>query len=214
MVHYSFPFLIQSLQRKLTTGILPGEEMHLKMAHAIRRVALPEDISHAKPAGVLIMLYEKPSLGLHVIMVRRISGQGRDKHAGQIAFPGGKRDPSDRDLMYTALREAGEEVAVDLTQVDVLGALSSLYIPVSKFLVHPYVSFVHGWPQLSPQETEIDTILDLPLSSFRAHEARQTTRIALTNRITLNHVPCFFIEGHVIWGATAMIMNELLELLN
>lgn len=163
---------------------------------------------------MLITLFEKNPGDFHVIFIRRASSSEQDKHAGQIGFPGGKRENGDRDIMFTALREAEEEIALDLTQIDVLGALTPLYIPVSKYLVHPFVAYAAQVPNLSRQEREIEDILEIPLAVFKSTNIRQTTHISLSKGITLNHVPCFLIDNHVIWGATAMIMNELLEVLS
>jgi hypothetical protein len=79
--------------------------------------------------------------------------------------------------------------------------------------VHPFVAYAWEPPVLARQESEIEEILELPLAEFKSASVRQETRIQLASNITLNHVPCFLVNGHVIWGATAMIMNELLEVL-
>ena len=209
----SRPPLINSLHSKLVNGSLPGETAHLEMAHAIRKAYSPSDIHTTKEAGVLITLFESAPGSFSIILIRRGSGHEADKHAGQIGFPGGKKEDGDKDMIYTALREAEEEIALDLAAIDILGPLSPIYIPVSKFRVHPYVSFALQPPLLSRQESEIEEILLLPLSEFRSGNARQTTRINISPGITLNHVPCFLVMGHVIWGATAMILNELFELM-
>ena len=210
----SRPPFIDALHDRVVHHPLPGIDAHLRMAHAVRKV---EPVIHpelSRDAAVLICLYERSPGGMHIIFIRRGSGHESDKHAGQIAFPGGKRDIDDRDLMYTALREAHEEVGIDLTAVDVLGPLTPLYITVSKFLVHPYVAFLNKPPVLTRQEFEIEEILELPLAAFRSADARQATRIGLASGITLNHVPCFQVDNHIIWGATAMILNEFLEVIS
>ncbi|HUR30005.1 MAG TPA: CoA pyrophosphatase [Saprospiraceae bacterium] len=210
----SRPPLINSLHERLAREPLPGLEAHLKMAHPIRKADPGQASDIQKEAAVLITLFEKTPGDLHLIFIRRGSSHEQDKHAGQIGFPGGKKEPSDPDMIFTALREAEEEIALDLTLIDVLGPLTPLYINVSKFLVHPYVSFAWEPPILTRQESEIEEILELPLAEFRTLGVRQETRIQLSTGITLNHVPCFLVNGHVIWGATAMIMNELLEILS
>ena len=184
------------------------------MAHSIRKVSPDPSPDIKREAGVLITLFEKTPGDFHIIFIRRGSSSEQDKHAGQIGFPGGKRESTDRDMMFTALREAEEEIGLDLSQIDVLGPLTPLYIPVSKYLVHPFVSYCAQVPHLSRQESEIEEILEIPLSVFKSASVRQSTRIPLSMGITLNHVPCFLVGNHVIWGATAMIMNELLEVLS
>jgi 8-oxo-dGTP pyrophosphatase MutT (NUDIX family) len=172
------------------------------------------DPSVTRDAAVLLTLFEKTPGDWHLIFIRRNSSHEQDKHAGQVGFPGGKRDLTDPDLMYTALREAEEEVAIDLSGIDVLGPLSPLYITVSKFLVHPYLAYSWKTPRLIRQESEIEDILEFPLAYFLDPATRQETRIHLTTGIVLNHVPAFMVEGQVIWGATAMILSELLDIIS
>ncbi len=214
MSSLSRPAFIDTLHDRVIHQPLPGIPAHLRMAHAVRKVEPTIRKDETRDAAVLICLYEKSAGGMHLVFIRRGSGHDSDKHAGQIAFPGGKRDPEDRDLMYTALREANEEVGLDLTTVDVLGPITPLYITVSKFMVHPYVAFLTQPPILTRQESEIEEILELPLAAIRSADVRQSTKIRLASGITLNHVPCFQVDNHIIWGATAMILNEFLEIIS
>jgi len=165
-----------------------------------------------REAAVLMTLFESSPGDWHMIFIKRSNGHARDKHAGQIGFPGGKREPADPDLLYTALREAGEEVSLDLTQVDVLGKLTPLYITVSKFMVHPFLAYSAVIPSLKRQEEEVEEIFEWPLRLLTDPGARTETRIRLHSGIVLNHVPAFQVGEQVIWGATAMILNELLEI--
>ena len=209
----SRPPFINALQAALLDRKLPGAEAHQKMAHPIRKANLfPTDIP-VRNAAVLIVLFEKLPGDFHLIFIRRTISKEGDKHSGQIAFPGGKAEDQDPDYMYTALREAHEETALDLSQIDVLGSLSPIYINVSNFLVHPFLAYSWQIPILQRQETEIEEILELPLSAFQAPSSVQETRIQISPGIILNHVPCFRIDDHVIWGATAMIMSEFLQVI-
>lgn len=214
MFSTSRPLLIEQLQKKLLSGPLPGPAAHARMAHAVRRADPMADPATTREAAVLITLFEKTPGDWHLILIRRTSSHQQDKHAGQVAFPGGKRELGDPDLMYTALRETEEEVAIDLATIDVLGALSPLYITVSKFLVHPFVAYAWKPPQLVRQEQEIEEIMEVPLSAFFDPATRQETRIRLSGGIILNHVPAYAIEGNIIWGATAMILSEFLEIMS
>ena len=207
------PSFIEALQHRLLDGPLPGHAAHQRMAHAVRRVEPLVDPAVSREAGVLITFYHPAPADWRLIFIRRAGGHARDKHAGQVAFPGGKREAGDPDLMYTALREAEEEIALDLRHVDVLGALSPLYITVSKFMVHPFVAYAADLPPLVRQAEEIEEILELPLLAIFDPAARQSTRIRLQGGMILNHVPAYVVGGHVIWGATAMILSELLELM-
>lgn len=213
MTSTSRPKLIESLQTQLLIGSLPGAEAHARMAHAVRKVEPNPDKQTTRDAAVLLTLFEKEPDDWHLIFIRRGSSHQRDKHAGQIGFPGGKAEAEDPDLMYTALREAEEETSIDLTGIDVLGALSPLYITVSKFMVHPYLAYSWKQPKLHPQESEVEEIIEIPLDRFIGDAARQETRIRLSQGIVLNHVPSFQVNGNTIWGATAMILNEFLDIL-
>jgi 8-oxo-dGTP pyrophosphatase MutT (NUDIX family) len=213
MIAASRPSLIEQLQHKLIHEPLPGQASHFRMAHAVRKVEPAPESGTTRDAAVLITLFEKKPGDWHLIFIRRTSSHPQDKHAGQVGFPGGKREVSDPDLMYTALRETEEEIAIDLSVIDVLGPLSPLYITVSKFLVHPYLAYSWKTPQLIRQESEVEEILELPLAHFFDPASRQDTRIHLTTGIILNHVPSFKVNGQVIWGATAMILSELLDIM-
>jgi len=180
----------------------------------MRKVDPHPDVTTTRDAAVLIILFEKTPGDFHLIFIRRASSHDGDKHAGQVGFPGGKSETSDPDLIYTALREAHEEISIDLAQIDVLGPLSPLYITVSKFMVHPFLAYSWKAPVLLRQEREIEEILELPLSSFMTPSSIQQSEIRLATGIILNHVPCYQINGHLIWGATAMIMSELLEMMH
>jgi 8-oxo-dGTP pyrophosphatase MutT (NUDIX family) len=208
------PALIEALQHKLLLGNLPGEAAHFKMAHAVRKAEAVPHPDSKRDAAVMIILFEKTRDDWHVLFIRRTALHDQDKHAGQIAFPGGKMDPTDRDLMYTALRETEEEVAIDLASLDVLGQLTPLYITVSKFLVHPFVAYAHVPPAHTRHEAEVEEVLELPLAAFRERGVLQEMRIRIHSGIILNHVPAYEINGYTIWGATAMIMSELLDLLD
>lgn len=210
--NFPFPEFIARLYGLLHDKPLPGIDAHLRMAHAVRKVDTAPDPATKKDAAVLVTFFEKKPQDWHILFIRRTGKLEKDKHAGQIAFPGGKKDPSDRDLVYTALREAEEEIALDLTAIDVLGALTPLYIPVSRFLVHPFVAYARHVPPLVRQEREIEEILEFSWTQIKDPQSRQEARVRLGPDIVLNHVPAFQIGGETIWGATAMIMNELLEL--
>lgn len=209
----SRPAFINDVQQRLLARPLPGEAAHLRMAHAVRRADAVYHPAEAKDAAVLITLYEAAPDVWNIIFIKRTSLQKKDKHAGQVAFPGGKKDQGDPDLMYTALREAEEEIGIDLSGVDILGPLTPMYITVSKFLVHPFLAYSWKKPVLSKQDMEIEDILELPLHSFLETDAKKETRIRLSEGIILNHVPAFQINGHIIWGATAMMLNEFIELI-
>ena len=198
---------IQQLEQSLQ-GPLPGEEAQYQMAHAVRRgtISPPAD---ARKASVLALFFPRQK-DWHLVFIERQSSHPDDRHGGQIGFPGGKVEEGDRDLVDTALREAHEEVGAPVEDTQILGSLSELYIPVSNFLVHPFVGFVPYEPQFVPQPSEVRSIIKAPFALFQDPNTRQFTDLKLSPEITLRDVPYFNLDGHVLWGATAMMMSELL----
>ncbi|RMD71912.1 MAG: CoA pyrophosphatase [Bacteroidetes bacterium] len=204
----SHPF-VQQLSARLREP-LPGARAHARMTHPARyrqRVAPPD----ARQAGVMALLFPKEG-EWHLTFIERQAHNPDDRHGGQISFPGGSREPGDATLAHTALRETEEEVGVPATHVLLLGALTPLYIPVSNFDVHPWVGVVAAPPVFRPQESEVRAVLTAPLSWFGRPEAVQRGTIRVHPGVELHDVPWFDLHGKVLWGATAMMLSELLEL--
>ena len=132
-------------------------------------------------------------------------------HAGQIAFPGGKQDATDSDLQQTALREAFEEVGLEHDELKVIGQLSHLYIPVSKFMVHPFVSYSNHEPDFKLSVNEVEKVIPLSIKELSNPRIITTKRIKTFDGI-IKDAPCYEIKGETIWGATAMMLSELLEM--
>lgn len=186
---------------------LPGVAAQQRMAGRV--VTMPDAVpAHARPSAVLGLLY--PHEGeLTLLLIRRT--EDGHVHSGQISFPGGKKESSDADLRATALREAQEEVGVMSTDVQLLGALTQLYIPVSNFQVFPFVGYAAKRPPYHINRHEVDEIIEAPLSRLFRPEHKVVTRIRPRSRPGLilkapAYIPA---ENQVIWGATAMILSEL-----
>lgn len=202
------PDFIQQLEKGLQSP-LPGREAQYKMAHAVRQDTPPPP-PNAREAGVLALFYPKPQ-DWHLALILRQNNNPNDRHGGQVSFPGGKRDLTDRNLEHTALREVEEEVGVDQRDIRILGALTDLYIPVSNFLVQPYVGFIDYQPDFFPQPDEVAEVLEIPFTAFRDDRNRQLKDLHITPQITLKQVPYFNVHQQTVWGATAMMISELLE---
>lgn len=189
---------------------LPGREAQLQMAHITRSryVEAPEG---ARVAAVMLTLFPKDE-NWNLLLIKRKTVHG-DLHSGQIGFPGGKFELEDRTLIQTALRETEEEVGIAKSEINVLGPLTNLYIPVSNFVVHPYVGLVSGQPNYHLQESEVSKLFEKPVRSFLDPSARKTTDIKVGEGLSLKNVPYFELEGEVLWGATAMILSEFLEII-
>lgn len=199
---------IDHLHRRLQQP-LPGQEAQFRLAHAARYTAAPPP-PNARKASVLVLFFPKDE-HWHLVLIERESSNPNDRHSGQVSFPGGQHDSGDPDYQYTALREAWEEVKAPMDQIQVLGALTELYIPVSNFLVYPYVGWLAEQPAFAPQLSEVRAILETPFASFQKPDSLRTTDIEIGQGLRLRDVPYFDIDGRIVWGATAMIISELLE---
>ena len=205
---------VDTLRARLT-GPLPGRDAQYKMA-SLRRLQelelIPAPPPDARVACVLNLLYWHEG-NWHTILIERTANP-RDRHSGQVSFPGGSWEESDGDLVNVALRETEEEIGVPAGQVEILGQLTNLYIPVSNFLVHPFVGILEGAPGFRPQPGEVEAVLTPALSVFQTPENRKKTDLTLHMGITLKDVPYFDVDGRIVWGATAMILSEFLELVS
>lgn len=196
----------------LISNNLPGEDAHLPMAPLSRplsSIALQKAVN-VRESAVAVMLFQKDSLTF-LTLIQRPSYEGN--HSGQISFPGGKRDPGDQDLRATAMRECMEEVGIDLGQSGFLGELTPVYIPVSNFHVMPFVFFYPGWPEFVPDAREVESVLTISTEDLLDESVISTMDVPMPNGLVLRDVPCFLIDGRQIWGATALILNELKALL-
>ena len=160
-----------------------------------------------REAGVLALIHPLDGIPHVVVTVRR--GNLAD-HAGQVAFPGGRRE-SDEPLLQTALREAHEEVALSPDDAVVLGELTPLYIPPSNYCVYPFVAYTQVRSELVPHDFEVERIVDVPVADLLDPERTRTE--VWTVRGAAVNVPFFDVAGLRIWGATAMMLSELVALL-
>jgi 8-oxo-dGTP pyrophosphatase MutT (NUDIX family) len=186
---------------------LPGEECHLEVSPLGRKKssdALLEAVS-PKESAVAILLFEKNGFPSSLLIERSVYN---GSHSGQIAFPGGKKDDLDLDLCYTARRECFEEIGVASDALELVGALTPVYIPVSNFKVQPFVFWVNQLGELKPNPDEVVDIFDFPLRRLK-EDCLGRTSIQVTEVMQLNEVPYFDINGRVVWGATALMLNEM-----
>lgn len=202
--------LINDIQQKIKQP-LPGREAQLNMAPGLRRhfVETPDD---ATVACVMLLLYHKDE-DWYFVLIQRMTHE-KDRHSGQISFPGGRVEQSDISLEACALRETEEEIGVPQSDIQMLGRLSELYIPVSNYLVHPFVGFLENEPQFIPQLTEVKEILEIPVSKLIDIENKKKIDMRGGRNIVLKNVPYFDFFGNVVWGATAMMLSEFEYLLS
>ena len=201
-----FQLFIDNLKTNLQKP-LPGEEAQFEMAHVNREklADLFADYKNYRPSAVLILLYPNEQQHSSVLLIERMTYDGH--HSGQIALPGGKAEPSDIDLQATALREFFEETGSDITPT-VIGKLTPVYIPVSKFMVQPYVAYVNQKPNFSASAYEVNALIEWEINELLNPDIIKETTIEPTPGLKLK-TPYFDIQGKVLWGATAMMLNEL-----
>ena len=154
-------------------------------------------------AAVLLPIVDRPEPTL--LFTRRASHL--NTHSGQVAFPGGKRESADPDLLFTALRESREEIALPPERVELLGRLSDV-ISLHGILVTPYVGLIPPDLPLVPDPSELDTIFEVELSLFLEDRRHHTDVIPVDGR--LHYVPSYHVAGQVIWGLSSMMLVELL----
>jgi len=128
-------------------------------------------------------------------------------HAGEISFPGGRRDPDDAGLKDTALREAEEEIGLPRAEVRLLGELSPVSTFVTNYVIHPFVGLIPAGLAWQASEREVDVVLELPLQALHAGR----TRTRMERRGISFETDAYVVDEHLIWGATARIVDHLLE---
>lgn len=190
---------------------LPGTAAHGRMMSYGRKSAREVRAEGLQPriGAVLMLLY--PDRGQwHTVLIERPKYEGT--HSGQIAFPGGKQEDSDKDLVETALRETEEEVGVSPSMVNVLGELTELYIPPSNFLVQPILGFASEKPNFVADPREVEVILETPVEEFFIPGNKKEKDIFLPNYNMSIKAPYFDVHQRTVWGATAMMIQEFIEL--
>ncbi|WP_317896799.1 NUDIX hydrolase [Aurantibacillus circumpalustris] len=204
---------MEQLINRLKTALaqtLPGAEAQYLMAptHRQRYELRSLKAEEYKPSAVMILFCEDNSGNMFIPLTERMTYNG--VHSGQISLPGGKFDKNDGDLSSTALRECYEEIGVK--EIEMIGKLTPLFIPVSNFLVHPFigVSKIKN-PQMKNQEREVKTILKIGLQNLLDDSIVKHGSITVGDVVIKS--PWFEVENLKVWGATAMILSELKQII-
>jgi len=195
------------LVRRALRLALPGLSAQLLMCPRPRTPGLDLPAQY-RDGGVLLFLYPRRG-ALHLVLTRRCDHLA--VHAGQISLPGGLREPRDRSLAETALREAREELALDPAELELLGPLTPLEIPVSGYRIHPWVACSPLAPSFQPDPDEVAELLEVPLDGLLDPGMAGVETRTIRGREV--EVPFYRVGEHQVWGATAMVLSELLELL-
>ena len=196
----------------LAEAKLPAMAAHIKMVPFERTESLKNTFDENKTprmAAVMMLFYPKNGM-THLVLIVRNSYEG--VHSGQIAFPGGKWETEDENFSATALRETHEEVGIHPDQMEIIKFFTPTYIPPSNFMVHPFFGICKDEVCFVPDPTEVSSIIELPLSVFLSDKIIIDATLSTSYAKNIN-VPAFEIEGHVVWGATAMMLSELKDVL-
>ena len=221
---FAFADVADRLRRALApdaspNAALPGHDAHLTMAPSSRldRALLSVEGKSGREAAVLVLLHPGPDGEACVVLTARPDTM-RD-HAGQVAFPGGRREPGET-LVQTALREAHEEIGLAADGATLVGAMTPLYIPPTRFRCHPFVALAPSVPNLVPEPGEVTALLRVPLRTLFAPEAVEVGAWTVNGQPSAR-VPYYRVEalerapdgapdgGYRVWGATAMMLAEL-----
>ncbi len=203
---------LELIQEKLARP-LPGKASQLKMApeHRIAELfRVRDDDFNPRLSAVLCILFPENDQW-KVVFIRRSEYVGI--HSGQISFPGGRYEESDGDLLVTALREVHEEIGMRPEEFEILGQLTDLYVPPSNFMVRTFVAYVKQRPQYKIDTREVQEIIEVGLDCFFRKEIIHRKDFMAHNSTVNTNAPYFDVDGVIIWGATAMILTELADLL-
>ncbi len=203
----SFDGFINKINSRLRNS-LPGKMAHLRMVPQGRIPEFELNNAGGKRAAVLLLLYPYKN-DVYTVLIRRPIYNGH--HSGQIALPGGKEHPDDRDIRDTALREAREEVGIIPQDVQILAALTDLFIPPGNFLLTPILAWQSSRPAFKADQREVAEILEVKVRAFNPANIREKEIPLSSGRVF--RTPYYDVNGLTVWGATAMIMSELQEII-
>ncbi|MCK5029575.1 MAG: CoA pyrophosphatase [Bacteroidales bacterium] len=200
-----FTDFFENLKEELKKD-LPGEKAQVKMAPDVRNHF--KSTEKSLKAGVLILLYQK-NQDLYVSFIQRTEYNG--PHSGQISFPGGKFEKNDKNIIETALRESHEEIGINPEMVNIIGQLTPLYIPISNFIVYPVIGMYEGTPTFKTDPNEVAKIIEIKLQDLLNSDNCTSKEFKYGD---LSFVaPIYSPNKLTIWGATAMMLSEFLEII-
>ena len=207
----TFERLIQKLEVRLAQD-LPAALAH-EVMRAVDSSGVPPQFKHSlppRPGSVLLLIYPGVDGAVHFPLIKRPDYTGT--HSGQVSFPGGKAEAGENTIQ-TALREAEEEIGVHPKDVKVLGVLSNFFVVPSNFMVTPVVGYMSTRPEFVPDKIEVVRILEGDIRSLLPAESIHVSEIIVAKTYKLQ-APHFIIDSEMVWGATAMMLNEFRIILN
>lgn len=207
----NFLSFTENLKDRLQNHPLPGQDAQYIMAgDNIRHKKIDlTAISNYKKSAVCLLLYEDNEEIYFILMKRPSTHQ---YHAGQIALPGGSCDNTET-YEQTAIRELFEEIGVSISQENIIGHLTPLYIPISNFFIQPIVAAINYKPFFLPNVYEVEELIEYKLKHILDEGIVSETMVNLTTSGLKIKAPYFNVQGNVLWGATAMLLSEVKQLL-
>ncbi len=203
--------MIEEFKNKLMIqlrGDLPGEQAHLQMMPTARdeNLVFPGFKTAPVKSAVMVLFYKDNSNYIKFPLIQRPTYNGA--HSGQVGLPGGKAEPFDQDLVSTALRETREEIGISPEKIHVLGKLTDLHIAVSNFIVTPVLGVMNEKPVFVIDKLEVDEVIESNLADIIDPAKRKHGTIKVRGKYRIE-TPYFDIGNRIVWGATAMMLNEL-----
>lgn len=187
------------------TAPLYDQEQSMSPFKANDRIALLNDNPNPRLGAVMMLVFNKDGKA-HFSLIKRPVYDG--VHSGQIAFPGGSKDDADKSMEETALRELYEEVGIKANEVEIIGQIEKVYIPPSKFLVTPFVGVLDGSPSFAKDDFEVEEIIEVPMSLLFDESIVKQGHVNVGKDNFKLKVPYFDIFGHMVWGATAIMLSD------
>ena len=202
-----FQRFITQLKIMITNG-LPGEESHQKMRVIYdKSIELPFSKINSIPAAVLILLYLADN-EIYFFLTKRTDELKH--HKGQISLPGGTQEGNEK-LIDTALRETQEEIGINKTSISIIGTITPLFVPVTGFMIYPFIGYSHNKLEPKPDPVEVETIFSVNISDLLNKENRTTEQRNIRGYDV--QVPYFKLNDYQVWGATSMILSEFRDLI-
>ncbi len=192
---------------------LPGQDSQFKMSPPYREhlIKLQEEkIKNARQSAVMALFYPNAKNETHLVLILRKTYKG--VHSAQIGFPGGKLEENETNEA-AALRETEEEVGIKQDTITVLKSLTQIYIPPSNFYVQPFIGILKSTPIFKKQDSEVEEVLEVKLKDFLSNTSLTTKNVTTSNGLKIK-VPAYNLNSHLVWGATAMMLSEVKDLLN
>ena len=190
------------------TNYLPGEESQQKMrVNYDQSIELPFSKNNSTASAVLILLYLEDN-EIHFFLTKR--SNELEHHKGQISLPGGTQEENE-ELTHTALRETQEEIGINKTSISIIGSMTPLFVPVTGFMIHPFIGYSSNKLEPTPDPSEVEAIFSVNISDL-LNETNQTMEKRIIRGYDVE-VPYFKLNNYEVWGATSMILSEFRDLI-